>query len=87
MRFIACVVCRTPLEASSAKRTFCSNACRQRAYRRRKAGLPETFAARGRRDLGRQSLVQYHQGLQRVREAAAMGIDLKYDQVMLLLHR
>lgn len=87
MRFIACAVCRTPLEARSAKRTFCSNACRQRAYRRRKAGLPETFVATGRRHFGRRSLVQYHAGLKRVMEATAMGVDLKHDQVMLLLHR
>lgn len=42
-----CGLCRTPLQAASAARRWCSHACRQAAYRARKLGeLPATALSR-----------------------------------------
>lgn len=53
-RFYYCIVCGGPLDPP--KRLFDSNACRQKAYRRRRAGVSENFLYDGLRNGGRTSL-------------------------------
>lgn len=80
-------MCRRPMEARRSTRTFCSDACRVRAYRRRKAGLPEAFLAAGASSLGSLSLSEFRGRIRHVLELVEMGADLKHDQVTLLLRR
>lgn len=85
-RFVACLVCGTPLAGAYAHRTWCSDACKMRAYRRRKQGLPEDYARHGAGNRGPISMRAQRERVQRVTELVAMGIELKHDRVMFLLH-
>jgi hypothetical protein len=60
-----CAACGQPnLDGQTAtrgrRRTFCSRACRQRAYRRRRQGLPENALAAGARR-GRLALAESYE--------------------------
>jgi hypothetical protein len=78
-------MCRRPMQAKSAKRTFCTDACRARAYRRRVQGVPETFLSDGARPHGPVSLAAYRARIVRVTELLEMGVELKYEQTKWLL--
>jgi hypothetical protein len=75
------------MEGRSSKRTFCGNACRQRAYRRRKQGLPETFLADGADPRGPVSLRTFRERIHRVSELLDMGVELNHERMMFLLRR
>jgi hypothetical protein len=64
-RFLYCIVCGGHLEPP--KRLYDSNVCRQRAYRRRRAGVPEHFLYDGLRRSGRTSLGDVRERIQRLR--------------------
>jgi hypothetical protein len=87
MTFARCSMCRRPLQGKSAKRTFCSSACRQRAYRRRRDGLPEQFMAEGAGAMGRRSLAEQRQRIQQISELLAVGASLTHADVSAILGR
>jgi hypothetical protein len=80
-------MCRTPLEAKSSKRTFCGPACRQRAYRRRKAGLPESFLSEGAGATGRRSLAEQRGRIRQLLDLVSMGAVLTERDFRAILGR
>jgi predicted nucleic acid-binding Zn ribbon protein len=85
MRFVHCVMCNRPLEAKSSKRTFCTDACRMRAYRRRKQGIPETFLHDGAEtDRGPVSLrARREKSLHHLR-LLELGVEVRYSHLKAL---
>jgi hypothetical protein len=78
-RFMACVMCRAQMEPTRSTKTFCSAACRQRAYRRRRDGLPERFLSEGAAPSGRFSLRQRRQRIRRILDLIEAGIEPTQD--------
>jgi hypothetical protein len=75
---IHCAHCDEPLEGR--RRSFCDDACRAAAYRRRKAGLAENFnAGNGRR--GRVALAE----LTRPEQMTAQLMSEEFDAMAQLL--